>query len=418
MSENSKFINLRPEFAGEIIKFPESRPSLTDEEKKVIEKELFKIDKQIFDLAEELAIMNDVLKTEESARPKQKKKFFHKEKKEEKIPPQINFDDIKEGRQLIAEQIKELRREQAELASKLGPEYAAEMAGRLNEVRGIRSELETLTSKINSESASTEQITTAIETIGKQNVFGPEEVEKTFGIRLEAENIPEIPFSKEDLERAKELGQFLILRVDKTAGGQPLTVEKMQETLQPKLDKEKSGKILYSTDWYKNQDFFKKDTPKLGWALVAKNVIPDSTNKNFINQTAILAGYLKDKVFKGGPLPKQYQEAIGEFEKKKVALEQLIGSNWQKAAKQLSELKLTRLTRQSPTEVIYDLLVLFQSGPNKDRLLEKTQTWTGRLSSYGKLVCVGGFDVGGAIVSSWNPDVSNDDIGVSFSRSH
>jgi len=59
-----------------------------------------------------------------------------------------------------------------------------------------------------------EQIETAIEKLGKENVFGHKEVEKTFGVRLK--EIPEIPFSVEELERAEKMGQMLVLRVDKT----------------------------------------------------------------------------------------------------------------------------------------------------------------------------------------------------------
>lgn len=40
-----------------------------------------------------------------------------------------------------------------------------------------------------------------------------------------------------------------------------------------------------------------------------------------------------------------------------------------------------------------------------------------RRNSDGKLVNVGNFDSNGANLNDWNPDNSNDNIGVSFSRS-
>ena len=43
----------------------------------------------------------------------------------------------------------------------------------------------------------------AQEVIGEDSFFGKEAVYKTFGIELEDESIPDIPFSREDLERAK-----------------------------------------------------------------------------------------------------------------------------------------------------------------------------------------------------------------------
>ena len=59
-----------------------------------------------------------------------------------------------------------------------------------------------------------EKLEITIEKLGKENVFEPKEVEKTFGVRLT--EIQGIPFSVEELEPAEKLGQMLVLRVDKT----------------------------------------------------------------------------------------------------------------------------------------------------------------------------------------------------------
>jgi len=248
--------------------------------------------------------------------------------------------------------------------------------------------------------------------------FGPEAVEATFDVRFDTKDIPKISFSEIELERAQELGQLLILRVDKTADGRPLTMEKLHSLLQSKFDSEKAGKILASTDWYKNEDFFKQEVPQLRWALVTKEVVPNSTNQNFVDQTATLANYLRNEVFKGGTLPREYQEAIEEFEKQKAKFGKITDKNWEEIAKKLSELKLNKLTRHTPVEVLYDMVVRFASSPSKDRLLEKMYTWTPRLSSAGKLVRVGDFDAAGAYVLSSRPDHAYDSLGVSFSRSH
>jgi len=97
-------------------------------------------------------------------------------------------------------------------------------------------------------------------------------------------------------ERAKELNQFLILRVDKTNDGKPLTMAKMNELIKGKV---KDGtKALYSDDgsgkikddaWYKGEDFVLKETPKLSWALTSKEVISNSPDKNYLDQKVLLA---------------------------------------------------------------------------------------------------------------------------------
>ena len=55
-----------------------------------------------------------------------------------------------------------------------------------------------------------------------EDLIGPEEIEKTWGVR--PEEIPDIPFSREELERAKEMGQMLLLRVDRTEDGKPMSM--------------------------------------------------------------------------------------------------------------------------------------------------------------------------------------------------
>ena len=266
-----------------------------------------------------------------------------------------------------------------------------------------------------------EQMDMAREVMGDE-FFGYQEVKKAFGIEVNPEEIPEIPFSKEELEKARELNQFLVLRADKAPDGKPLSLQKINEILKGKVTD--GSKLLYSDDgkggikgdaWYKNEEFIKNETPKLAWALVSKEVIPNSTSKNYLQQTEELVNYIKDSVFKGSEMPEEYQEAIKEFEKEKDGIGKIISSEWQKAAEKLSQLKINQLTRQNPAEVLYDIAIYFQN--KKERILENMYTWTARRDSDGRLVGVGGADSGGAGVGRSWPDRSNDDLGVAFSRS-
>ena len=69
------------------------------------------------------------------------------------------------------------------------------------------------------------------------------------------------------------------------------------------------------------------------------------------------------------------------------------GGVWQKYAQELGDLKINQLTRQTPSEVLYDLLMYFNVN---GRLLENKYTWTNRRASDGDLVSVGGFVADGA----------------------
>ena len=56
----------------------------------------------------------------------------------------------------------------------------------------------------------------AKEMLGK-DYMGPEKIEKTFGIKVALEDIPDMPYSPDDLEKAKENGEMLVLGVDKNS---------------------------------------------------------------------------------------------------------------------------------------------------------------------------------------------------------
>jgi MoxR-like ATPase len=64
--------------------------------------------------------------------------------------------------------------------------------------------------------------------LGK-DVLGPKDIEQIFGAKIE--RVPSIPFSRAELETARELGQILVLRTDKIAKGKPMSIEAMHDQL-------------------------------------------------------------------------------------------------------------------------------------------------------------------------------------------
>ncbi len=88
-----------------------------------------------------------------------------------------------------------------------------------------------------------EQIEKAQEMMGEKEVMGPSEIKKAFGIEIKESEVPPIPFNEAELERAKELGQFLVLRVNKAQDGQALNMLKMHEILTEDFSKKGAGKV-------------------------------------------------------------------------------------------------------------------------------------------------------------------------------
>ena len=257
--------------------------------------------------------------------------------------------------------------------------------------------------------------------LGK-DFLGSKKIENVFGRKLERH----IPFSKEELQRAKELDQQLILQNDvmdvknpdtgKMERNVPVTLENLKKYF-PKAHDDTS--IWYSQDWYDNEDFFKKEKPRTGWRLTSKDLIPSSTSKSYLEQADILIDHIQNQVFKGAKLPKQYEDAIAEFKHKRAEIEPLAKSSkdgeWKRGSQMLADLKITKLTRELPVEVMYRLILNDQE--NKDKLLPSTYTWTAGRGSVGRLVAVGGLDDRGAGVNGDGPGTRLGTLGASFSRS-
>ncbi len=288
--------------------------------------------------------------------------------------------------------------------------------------RGLKSEKEVIVEELieteDVESSRTRRrrelikIETAKEILGEKNVLGPEEIEKAFGIKIK--DVPSIILSSKELENAKKLNQMLVLRVDKTMTGQPMSIENMVNMMTEKW----KGKFIYSSldKWKENygKDLIEQETPRSGWVLVNKEVLEGSINKNYLEQTEIIVESIKNQVFEGIIVPAEYTEAIQEFEDKKEDLKKLIEKDWKQAAQELSELKITKMTRQTASEVLYDLALYYDT--NEERLLGNRYTWTMSRDSGGYLMILGYFNDDGLYSMRGEPSNRNGNLGVSFSR--
>lgn len=242
--------------------------------------------------------------------------------------------------------------------------------------------------------------------------YGVEEIRNTFGFEVSTDKIPAILYGPEILEKAKENGEILVLRVESDREGSPMTMERMNEIMQTILaegDEEEQEKLLYDTDWYSEEDFFKNASLKTEWRIVGKNFVPDSTSKNYIEQTKVLRDYLLglDSVSK-----EEQEECTDEFlEGLQKMLDEDYDKNWKEVARKLSELLINKNHRRIPAEILYDWVLQFRN--KKERgILEANYDWSNTLSSYGRLVHLGSADRDGADVSNDNPGNRSAYLGV------
>lgn len=285
----------------------------------------------------------------------------------------------------------------------------------LAEVKRIKAKLEILFLKmerfITVSIAKAKEIFDTPENIekGKTDVLGPKEVEKAFGIKLETKDIPPIPFSKKDLEKAKELDQFLVLRV-KSKDGKPFTMKKINELLENAFKDSGKGKALTGT-WHLKESFYTDKTPNLGWALTSKEIVPDTGYQGYLDQSLTIARYLKKAVFSGRELPDEYREAIEELIEKEEELKNVSG--WSKINSILNKLKISKLTRQSSVEALYDTAIYFFN--NDEQLLKDEYVWTNTAASDNRVV-VSLFRSGASINLGSEAYARGSRIGAVFSR--
>ncbi len=260
----------------------------------------------------------------------------------------------------------------------------------------------------------------ASEIIGEESFYGPMDIFKTFSISLEDIIIPEIQFSKAELEKAKELNQELVLYVDKTDTGEPFTVMKMKEILGNKTIK---GSTFIGTSWFEADPVASKEVPRFGWRLSDKEPLKASAARDYIGQTEEIVNYLTEVIFKEG-IPKEYEEAIQEFDSIKTSLhgpvQSIYPDEWKPTVEKLANLKISQLCRESLVEVVYRIAL--HEWKHGELLLgcqnrKIYYTWTNSHYRDDILAIVGGGDLTGLDVVGWSPSSLGSVVGVCLSRS-
>ena len=185
------------------------------------------------------------------------------------------------------------------------------------------------------------------------NFFGIEEAIKHFGVNPSKQQLAylaEVPFSEEVLNASKDT--HILVAVF------PLSILHIRGHARKQSDRT----LFYDQDWYNGQSFA-KEKGEVGWQLVRKEPVANSTSKNWNEQQALLS---KDE----------------ETPKAQV--------------------------------VIYTMIGHFLA--TGERLFEKVYVRCSDLGSYGNRVFVGFFDDKGLDVYLWRDIRRVDVVGLSASR--
>jgi len=305
-------------------------------------------------------------------------------------------------------------------------------------LRRLKRELETAYQEL--EAKLIVSVAEAHELLGDKYVFSPEEITNAFGFEIEESEIPDIPYSREELEKAKELEEQLILRVSHDGEGNPMTMKRINEIMETRMDPKTEGKLLCNTDWYKDEEFYKNDPFKTEWKLVGSSFVPDvsssrdkegkhtkdTRNNNYIHQTRLLREYLKSI---GEDILTEEEEECSDRELQKLSEQMGVAwdtqeitdkkkcdKNWRDVSRQLAKLKINQNHRRSATEILYDWVLMFKNLGKRGVLENNNNEWSNTLLSSGGIVDIGEIDVEGANVGRWLSSDRSDYSGVCSSR--
>ncbi|MBI4273053.1 hypothetical protein HY621_04350, partial [Candidatus Uhrbacteria bacterium] len=269
------------------------------------------------------------------------------------------------------------------------------------------------------------QIETARTIMGPDAFFGPEQIKEKYPYVRLPDIIPPIPFDQDRMERERNADMVLRLVCDTAQDGAPLTGSKLNELLLPSYTA-RNVTFLFNEPWYKTDPLFTTQTPRLAWVFMATELLPDSTNKNYVDQTQTIAVHIRN-LWQGSDarMPQQDRDDLREWDEYYRAnfaaqtpeeITALLNGEtiWKKYAQELSNLGINQHNRGNLVEHLDHIAFMRQAADKKS--LKTTYAWTATRSDDGFLVVVGNAEAVGAFLHRWEPGGSDGAIGVLLVR--
>lgn len=151
---------------------------------------------------------------------------------------------------------------------------ASEVANRMNTEPAFLAQIATFAMNGGFQPSTSQQ--KAREIMGK-NMFGIEDAIKHFGVnpsKAQLAALGEVPFSEETLEACKATHVLVAVF--------PMSILDIRAKVKGEL-----WQAFYDQSWY-NKEAFAKDRGEIGWHLIRKTPVDNSTNKTWNDQQALL----------------------------------------------------------------------------------------------------------------------------------
>lgn len=246
----------------------------------------------------------------------------------------------------------------------------------------------------------------ARETIGKKNFIGPEEINEY--IKINFDEVPQIPYSDAELKDAKLEGMMLVLRMSKDRDGNDLTVQKLNEILQPRM--KKGTKLLNGSIESTSPHCLTTETCTMQWKLVTNEHLQNSTGKDYLQQTQLIRDWAK----LNDELTPEEEQECSDAVLKELSMLSSWSSNWREAARRLSELKVNKNHRTTMVESFWDIALTFLV--HQRNRVERDMIWTTSIGANGSLFVLGNFTDDGMTFAGTPPMSTSGTLGVTYTR--
>jgi hypothetical protein len=133
-----------------------------------------------------------------------------------------------------------------------------------------------------------------------------EALREALGMELderEMRRAEKVPFTRAELERARELGMRLVFRVSRDRDGAFVTINRLREIARERYPRGDalSGKAnifeVPHGGWYEGERFAREETPRAGWQLIGRNALVGSVGKSWREQETLLRSWAQDHGF-------------------------------------------------------------------------------------------------------------------------
>ena len=236
--------------------------------------------------------------------------------------------------------------------------------------------------------------------------------------------IPPIPYTEEELKKAKDFGASLILRIGEDGSGTPMTIEHMAELTAPWIEEKGLDRLFEPSGYIEGDEVYTSDTPKLEWKLVGDSFPTHSEEQEHLRyflQTQELRRYLDSLgVISEDVVEESSDDELAilaisagiDWSSGKIRDEDQLKKQERAVLDKLSSFAINARHRRSAVEIVYDWVVQLRKNDKSVVMGESVEDSRSFSQNFPeKYITVGDITTGGIFMYPAGMEKENDVFG-------